>query len=186
MDLEVTRSTRVGGTTKLFLLYRALLAIAVANDATASLVTRLPGIFLGYSGARWPVHSRASPHPSKSATMVLRAGGARMSSIAQVKEAARTSGRIKSKWPTRKRASARTLTATPHQLIGCGPTGCNLNCGKLSQWETQRLPRAWCAVFGDWPPCDDDADDDSHRSPAPHPNPSYKTTRCCRRRKWCG
>ena len=45
-----------------------------------------------------------------------------------------------------------------HQLIDMWKTGKNLKGKPLSQWEGQALVEAWCRVFGELPPSDDDGD----------------------------
>jgi predicted DNA-binding transcriptional regulator AlpA len=48
----------------------------------------------------------------------------------------------------------------PEGLVQMWETGKNLEGKKLSDFEFQALVEAWCRVFGEFPPFDDDAEDD--------------------------
>ena len=47
-------------------------------------------------------------------------------------------------------------SCSAHQLIEMWETGKNPKGKPLSQWEGQALVEAWCRVFGELPPTDDD------------------------------
>jgi prophage regulatory protein len=54
-------------------------------------------------------------------------------------------------------------------LIQMWSSGKRLDGKPLSQFETQALAERWCAVFGELPPDDDDADDALQEPNAPEP-----------------
>ena len=56
-----------------------------------------------------------------------------------------------------------------HQLIDMWEAGKNLKGKPLSQWEGQALVEAWCRVFGELPPHDNDTDAAEQEPSAPGP-----------------
>ena len=88
-----------------------------------------------------------------------------MSKLARAKELA-------DDWAWEAREAAHTAAlchyfddASPHQLIEMWETGKDLRGKLLDQFETRALTEAWCRVFGELPPEDDDADDPASQGP---------------------
>ena len=59
--------------------------------------------------------------------------------------------------------------ASALDLIAMWETGKNLKGKPLNQWEGQALVEAWCRVFGELPPSDDDADAAKQEPSEPEP-----------------
>ena len=60
-------------------------------------------------------------------------------------------------------------SCSAHQLIAMWETGKNLKGKPLSEWEGQALVEAWCRVFGELPPSDDDGGAAEQEPSAPEP-----------------
>ena len=80
-------------------------------------------------------------------------------------------------WACEAREAARTAAlcshfdgCSVHQLIDMWESGKNLAGKPLNQWEGQALVEAWCRVFGELPPGDDDDDTAGQEPSAPEPD----------------
>ena len=60
---------------------------------------------------------------------------------------------------------------TPHDLIAMWESGKNMHGKPLTQFEAQAIAERWCAVFGEFPPDDDDIGDIAQPALSPTPEP---------------